>query len=221
MLTSARFRSISLVAPVVLGALVVMAALVLGCRVERSTDVSTVGAPVEIEGGRWQRLPVEYCTVPNATAPVEHTRFVQLTAEAFAAWGVDVAHTGDCEALEDGNGRNEVAWGVPPESVDDPHHAGFTRQFFRACRRTCEGGARSELVEADILVHPNPPPGFEEEACIYATLLHETGHFLGVPHLDAPAVMAASTSECAPELTEADRQALRDLYAPLHRSSPE
>ena len=44
-------------------------------------------------------------------------------------------------------------------------------------------------------------------------LLHEAGHFLGLPHLESPAVMAPESADCPQDLTSADRAELAELYA--------
>jgi hypothetical protein len=67
-------------------------------------------------------------------------------------------------------------------------------------------------VEADITIDTAPPAEFRGGDCLYSTLLHETGHFLGLEHLPAPAVMASETSTCLGTLTGADREALRARY---------
>ena len=41
------------------------------------------------------------------------------------------------------------------------------------------------------------------------------GHFLGLEHLPAPAVMAAETSTCLDALTDADLEALFARYGPV------
>lgn len=132
--------------------------------------------------------------------------------EAFQRWGVEVINDGDCSGAAQGNRRNEITWGVPPERTDDVHEAGFTRLLFQSCPGGCPGGSDSQIVEADILVHPSPPGRFRNTDCLFSTLLHEAGHFLGAPHLASPAVMAPVTSTCPQELTPADREAIGRLY---------
>ncbi|MGE3960398.1 MAG: matrixin family metalloprotease [Dehalococcoidia bacterium] len=189
--------------------------------VRRSVDVSvTPGTvPEEIRGARWQELPVTYCIAAGASPEegfVEPARLEELVADAFARWGMEVQGEGECNGpAERGNGRNEVTWDSRGRGADGEggvFEAGFTRQLFRSCPGGCEGGAQSRLVEADILLTPAPPDRFRNEACLFATLLHETGHFLGVPHLASPAVMAPAASECPDALTDADRSALAELY---------
>jgi hypothetical protein len=69
-------------------------------------------------------------------------------------------------------------------------------------------------VEADIYIDPEPTTAPGSEQCLDATVLHEVGHFLGLPHLDPPALMAPVTTTCGGELTQADRAALRARYDP-------
>lgn len=189
---------------------------------ETQIDVTPGEVPEEIRDARWQSLPVSYCIVPSDAGFVETDRFTELVAEAFAAWDAEVASDGECDTAERGNERNEITWespdaeGVSPSGASSDggvFQAGFTRQLFRQCVSGCQGGAQSQIVEADILITPEPPEEFRNDECLFSTLLHEAGHFLGVPHLESPAVMAPASTECPQELTEADRTVLADLYA--------
>lgn len=76
------------------------------------------------------------------------------------------------------------------------------------------------MVEADILIDPDPPHPLEAPDCLRSTLLHEVGHFLGLPHLEAPAVMAPVSRSCDLDLTEADRAALDLRYGAADQEQP-
>jgi hypothetical protein len=121
-----------------------------------------------------------------------------------------------CDEVREGNGRNEVAWGsIDMDEVGQEagvYRNGLTRKLFQSCPESCPGGAQSELIEADILLAPSPPIDFQNEACLFWTLLHEAGHFVGVPHLEFPAVMAPESVDCPQDLTIADHSALAELY---------
>lgn len=203
-----------------LGAMLVLLALVAAaCKIERRIEVEvTPGTvPEEIRGARWQSFPVRYCVFADDSGFVPPERFGELVNEAFRRWGAEVISDGACDAAERGNDRNEIGWGTAEAvTAQGPHagvfQAGFTRQLFRSCPGGCEGGAESRIVEADVLIEPSPHEQFTSEECLFATLLHETGHFLGVPHLESPAVMAPAASTCPQQLTEADRAALGELY---------
>ena len=64
--------------------------------------------------------------------------------------------------------------------------------------------AGRNLLEADIIIEKSAPRDFRSARCLYSTLLHETGHFLGIQHLPPPAVMQPETSDCPTKLTAAD-----------------
>jgi len=170
--------------------------------------------PAELEGARWQELPVHYCIVEEPGGFESAEDFRALTAEAFSSWGVPVVDDGTCASgITRANGVNEVGWGRPPEAQGGGgiEEAGYTRTIFRECRSGCDG-AQNQIIEADIIIADDPPQRWQNADCLYSTLLHETGHFLGVPHLDSPAVMAPASSTCADELTDLDRAAFDALY---------
>jgi len=200
-------------------------AVILGCSltaavgcvtVETRPEVEvTAGAiPEEIRDARWESMPLRYCVVRSDSGFVQADRFSELVGEAFSTWGVDARDDGECRDVVQGDGRNEVGWGRPPESQPGGgvHQAGYTRLLYRPCTGEGCNGAQSRIVEADIVVHPEPAGSLRSEACLRATLAHEVGHFLGVPHLDSPALMAPVATECRADLTDADREALRRLY---------
>ena len=84
--------------------------------------------------------------------------------------------------------------------------------LLQRCRGSCPDGSESEIVEADIIIHPSPPRSLGGEECLRTTLQHEAGHFLGVPHLERPALMAPVVPSCSQQLTDMDREALAELY---------
>jgi hypothetical protein len=108
--------------------------------------------------------------------------------------------------------RNEIGWGVPPDPGDGLHASAYTRLLYQGCLSGCEGGSDSRIVEADVFLHPDPPERLRSDDCLLSTLLHETGHFVGLPHLDPPAIMAPVSRDCPQELRAADRAAFEALY---------
>lgn len=180
-------------------------------------EVVVTAEPVaeDLVGARWQDLPLHYCIVDDGQGFAETDEFRKLTAAAFVAWGVEAIDDGNCKnGIERANGKNEIGWGRPPEAqgggtVDE---AGYTRTIFRQCSQGCANGGKNRIVEADIIVVDDPPERWRNTDCLYSTLLHETGHFIGIPHLDSPAIMAPASSTCEDELTAADRAAFELLY---------
>jgi hypothetical protein len=174
--------------------------------------------PEQLEGARWNELPLRYCIVQEPAGFESITEFRALTADAFAAWGVPAVDEGSCaNPVTRANGVNEIGWGRPPEAQGETfggnsiEEAGYARTVFRECRGGCSG-AENEIIEVDVLIADDPPERWQNARCLYSTLLHEVGHFLGVPHLDSPAVMAPASATCVNELTDLDIAAVRSLY---------
>ena len=136
-------------------------------------------------------------------------------ARAFAAWGVPVTYAGTCGAPVDDNDVNEIGWAAlndaaPPNETS--YEAGVTNTRYKLCTANCNTDDTVHIIEADIRIDSAPPRDFRTPACLYATMLHETGHFLGIEHLPPPAVMAAETQDCLQALTPADIAAVRARY---------
>jgi len=165
---------------------------------------------------RWSSLPVHYCVDTSDAGFVNDADFASLVARAFAAWGVPVVDDGTCRAGNvNGDKVNEIGFGTPTNQPPPGSHvaeAGETSTTYSECTSGCTPDDRVRLVEADIVIESEPPRQFRTRDCLYSTLLHETGHFLGLEHLPTPAVMAAETSDCPTELTAADRAALLMRY---------
>jgi hypothetical protein len=198
-------------------ALLSAGALLAGCvRYERIEPVAPGTVPPEVQDASWQELPVNYCIVEQRGAGfVDVERLAVLVQGAFEAWGVAAERQAACEtSLPDRNRVNEIAWGNLGRSSAEMHQAGETTLRFRHPRPLFGGdGGGPEIIEADIVLEANPPAALRTEACLYTTLLHEVGHFLGARHLEAPAVMAPMLTSCPQELTEADLQEVARLYA--------
>jgi hypothetical protein len=179
-------------------------------------EVTPEPVPADLEGARWDASFLEYCVHNPGEGYVEHGQFVRLVAEAFDRWGVATKDSGECPGtMRSGNRRNEIAWGALPQRDNDLHEAGLTEVLFETCGSRCPPGAPPEIVEADITISNDPPGRLRNRDCLFATLLHETGHFLGIAHLGQPAVMAPVSFDCPQRLTEADREALLRLYPSL------
>jgi hypothetical protein len=173
---------------------------------------------------RWTELPVHYCIAASAEAGfVPEDAFTSTVAQAFLAWGVAAVDDGTCAGpAVDDDGVNEIGWDHLQNAdteQSDVYEAGVTQTRYSECTRGCPANDRISLVEADVRIDTSPPRRFRTEQCLYSTLLHEAGHFLGLDHLPAPAVMAAETSTCPTELTDADLAALRARYG--ERARPE
>ena len=90
-----------------------------GCIEVTGPEVVVTAEPVpeELEGARWQELPVRYCIVESPAGFKNAAEFRALTSDAFAAWGVPAVDEGVCEnGITRANGINEVGWGRPPEA---------------------------------------------------------------------------------------------------------
>jgi len=172
---------------------------------------------------RWTSLPVHYCIDGSQPGSATVEEFTTLVERAFATWGVPAVDDGACRTRNiAGDKINEIGFGTPEDQRPPGSRvteAGETKTTYSECTSECEGAEPVRLMEADIVIEASPPPGFRSRACLYSTLLHETGHFLGLVHLPSPAVMAAETSDCATELTSADRAAVIARYG--DRASPQ
>jgi hypothetical protein len=191
-------------------------ALLSGCIKIGEVSERVSGPPSTTEVLRWRDLPVTYCLDLDAEGYVSASGFTELVERAFASWGVPAESEGRCDGpARDDDERNQIGWGTPPARSAGPsraYEAGYTSLRFRGCSRNCTPDSPSELLEADITIDPEPPRNLRNQRCLYSVVLHEVGHFLGVPHLAPPAIMAAVTTSCRQELTQADRSSLSESY---------
>ncbi len=171
---------------------------------------------------RWDDLPVHYCIDFSSAGYLSDGLFATLVDKAFAAWGVPSVDDSSCSGpVTEADGTNEIGWGTPPgrpEGHGRVFEAGVTNIRSSECVTECDPNDRVQISEADIIIDNNPPREFRTQACLFSTLLHEVGHFLGLDHLPAPAVMAPQTSSCPQQLTAADRDALNERYGTVKAS---
>lgn len=191
----------------------VVLAVSLGACIEfrqRRVEVAPGTVPPEIQGARWPDLPIAYCIVQGQQAGfVDDETFVALTQRAFATWGVPTAYEGDCgHPITDGNDQNEIGWGDLEGNPTSLTEAGNTNLRYVS---SPFGGA-PDITEADITVHREPAHGRDTEECLFTTLLHETGHVIGLTHSAQDTVMSPVIEDCLQEPTPADRAALDALY---------
>lgn len=167
---------------------------------------------------RWDTVPVTYCVVPSDEGYTSMDAFTADVDRAFSTWGVPFTDSGSCDAIVDEDGVNEIGWGaitVGQSLGGQLYEAGLTSLRYRRCTSGCDPNDPIYIIEADIRIDTTPPSEYRSDRCLYSTLLHEVGHFLGLEHLPPPAVMAAETSTCIEELTDADRDALLARYGPV------
>lgn len=165
---------------------------------------------------RWPSAQVHFCISEGGAGGYESPDvFVATVERAFNAWGIAWYDDGACGPLATGDGVSEIGWGDLGSAASPRnrvYEAGLTQTTASECRSSCDENNPVKLTEADITIDSAPPREFRTRTCLDSTLLHEAGHFLGLEHLPAPAVMEAQTSGCPIELTSADRAALAERY---------
>jgi hypothetical protein len=182
----------------------------------QSSSANGVRAPSETSTGastRWPKLPPRYCIVESDFARVSPERMEQMLQTSFEHWGVKVISDGICDGpAAPGNGRNEVYWTTLKAKDGGTTEVAQTRINVAGCL-SCEGKTAS-IVEADIALDYLPPANMVSNECLFTTVLHEAGHFLGLEHLDSGSVMGAVLEKCYDNLTPVDRAAIETLYGP-------
>jgi hypothetical protein len=161
---------------------------------------------------------VSYCIATGDGGYVGNDVLIASLERAFAAWGVPTIDAGACDAVTGEDDTNEIGWGDLHTGAGrrpGVYEAGLTSLRYRTCTSGCDANDPVHIVEADITIDTVPPAEFRSGRCLYSTVLHETGHFLGLDHLPSPSVMAAETSTCLESLTDADREALLARYGPV------
>jgi hypothetical protein len=197
-----------------LALVLLVVALAIACvTVEKTIVLTPETAPGEVRDAGWEQKPLHYCLVPEPGGFVSFQELSTRTAAAFAAWGIEARNDGECEAIKDNDGVNQIGWGDLPQEQHGVHEAGNTMLRYRTCRMLCPEGTGTRIVEADIIIARRPPAALSTPQCLYTTLLHETGHFFGIQHLESPAIMAPALRGCPQQLTDIDRRALEALYA--------
>ncbi len=191
----------------VLSCLLLTACVKLEQRVVVRASPETV-AP-ELQGSRWPQtsIPIHYCLDPDNG--FESTDVVlQLLARAFSAWGVPTVSDGICTApVSTNDGRNEISWTRLSQTGAELTEAGKASLRYRIPTT-----GTAQIVEADIEIDNNAPRSRRNQDCLYTTILHETGHFLGLHHLETGTIMAPVVTDCLQNLTPSDKQALSTLY---------
>lgn len=163
----------------------------------------------------WGSFPIHYCWAQPPSGRVTPA-LVALTERAFQTWSVSTSYDGVCAGQAKlGDGANEIAFGALTNSADiaaGMQEAGVT--LVDCIDRTGADGCA--LAEADIILDYQAyvsVPDVDQAQCLLSTLIHETGHFLGLDHRAPPSVMQAVRSETCPiQLFPADRLAFRDRY---------
>src|SRR5918996_4856380 len=160
--------------PVLLSALVLVT--VTGCIVSENAPALVLGSPepeetsTDATSSRWRSTPVQYCVVPSNAGIVTYDRLVSLIGRAFDEWGAQSSFQGACQGpVSEGNGRNEVYWGSLGSPDGPARRAGEAQLRYVACD-ACQG-IGSYIIEADLVINPEPPASRRNEACVFTTHL--------------------------------------------------
>jgi len=206
--------------PFVLAATAIAAAACSGSRAEPTSTPTprptATPEPPPVYYTRWAAddLPIPYC-ITLTTGYVAPAEFQSVVQQAFDAWGIEAIGRGSCSSsLVDKDGENQIGWGSLSDGSDEFYEAGLTTRY-APCDNDCTFGEEPLLNEADIQIDPDAPSYYRSTRCLLSVVVHEVGHFLGLEHLPAPAVMETGGSSCGVDVTALDRRALDARYGPL------
>ncbi len=179
--------------------------------VQRKVDIQASPETVspELQDARWPQasIPIHYCLDPD-NGFEDSGVVLRLLAKAFSAWGVPTVSDGVCNGpVSTDDDRNEISWTKLSQTGSDLTEAGKASLRYRILP-----GGTAQIIEADIQIDNNAPKSRRNQDCLYTTILHETGHFLGLHHLATGTVMAPIVTNCLQDLTPADEQELSQLY---------